>query len=82
MKISHFRLKAYFPALTGLRAIAAIMVVVLHMAQRIPRAPLPFISQIGVEYMLQWHTGVVIFFVLSGFLITTRYASQIELSGS
>jgi peptidoglycan/LPS O-acetylase OafA/YrhL len=63
-----------FPALTGLRAIAAFMVFFHH---------LPFMLKPGVLIGLQltFYTGVSIFFVLSGFLITYRYHTIIQLSG-
>lgn len=35
---------------------------------------------LAVEYIRQWGIGVIVFFVLSGFLITTRYAAHIDLS--
>jgi len=60
----------YFPALTGVRAIAAIMVYILHFN--------PFRSHIFnpaiFNFTREFHVGVTIFFVLSGFLITYRYS--------
>ncbi|WP_341906095.1 acyltransferase [Fluviicola taffensis] len=57
----------YFPALTGIRAIAAYMVFFHHYN--------PFSSyQNQVRYFTdELHTGVTFFFVLSGFLIAQRY---------
>ncbi len=51
--------KNYLPALTGLRAIAAYMVFLHH--------------YFSGSIFLEFHIGVTIFFVLSGFLITLRY---------
>lgn len=57
------------PALTGLRVIAAWMIFGLHFFPfKNPAIP-KFLKQI----VSQWHIGVDIFFVLSGFLITYRY---------
>ncbi|MFD2718928.1 acyltransferase family protein [Hymenobacter monticola] len=74
-------MKTYFPALTGVRAVAAYMVVLVHLTSLESAASLPFFKMWVVEYMRQFGIGVVIFFVLSGFLITTRYAEGIELRG-
>lgn len=56
----------YIPGLNGLRAIAAIMVVVYHWTQ-------PFVEKAPYlkYFILNGNFGVNIFFVLSGFLITT-----------
>lgn len=61
--------KLYFPNLNGLRFIAALLVIIHHIEQFKTTFGLPgywhnpFISVIG-------HQGVILFFVLSGFLIT------------
>ncbi|MGV3538711.1 MAG: acyltransferase family protein [Rufibacter sp.] len=65
--------KQIFPALTGLRAVAAYLVFAHH---TLPQAPpggniLDILSQEG-------HMGVSVFFVLSGFLIGLRYSSSFE----
>ncbi len=52
----------YFPALDGLRGLAVLMVLVYHC----PRLPLPGVPQV----QMAGDTGVDVFFVLSGFLIT------------
>ena len=61
----------YLPVLTGVRAVAAYLVYLHHMN--------PFREGPGLEGRLsnllrEFHVGVPIFFVLSGFLITLRYA--------
>ena len=53
--------RSYFPQLDGVRAIAALMVIFFHMAQMGIR--IPGLASFG-------ETGVDLFFVLSGFLIT------------
>ena len=61
--------KQFFPAITGYRAIAAWMIFVYHfMPFSNPKYP-QWIKQIVWEF----HIGVDMFFVLSGFLITYRY---------
>ena len=63
----------YFPELTGLRAIAAYMVYLFHFN--------PF-QKNGFfwKYTNEFHIGVDVFFVLSGFLIAVRYKNQLEFS--
>jgi peptidoglycan/LPS O-acetylase OafA/YrhL len=64
--------KTYWPALTGVRAVAAFMVFIHHYN--------PFTPQICGLYMSNFfkelHIGVTLFFVLSGFLIANRYYFQ------
>ena len=61
--------KVNFPALTGIRALAAYMVYIHHYN--------PFSIEIFGKYthdfFNEFHIGVTIFFVLSGFLICNRY---------
>jgi peptidoglycan/LPS O-acetylase OafA/YrhL len=63
--------KNYFPALTGVRAIAAWMVFFYHLN--------PFaINSIGYRLVGEFYIGVALFFVLSGLLICLRYLDRIE----
>ncbi|MGY2132729.1 acyltransferase family protein [Hymenobacter sp. HD11105] len=64
---------AYFPALTGVRALAAWLVFFHHFN------PFPE-SSMGWRLAREWHTGVALFFVLSGLLICVRYRDKVELS--
>jgi peptidoglycan/LPS O-acetylase OafA/YrhL len=63
--------KTYFPQLTGLRAIAALLVFVHHFAFAEEKSG-PFFFRLQGELYI----GVSIFFVLSGFLITFRYKDE------
>ncbi|MBT2557928.1 acyltransferase [Hymenobacter sp. ISL-91] len=70
---------AYLPALTGVRAVAAYLVYLHHFN--------PFRVGSGVEGELEkivreFHVGVPVFFVLSGFLITLRYAGTERMTTS
>ena len=62
-----------FPALTGVRALAAFMVFFHHLPIHIKPGFL-----IGLQLTFYW--GVDLFFVLSGFLITYRYYEKTSLS--
>lgn len=64
--------KAIMPALTGFRAIAAWMIFVLHF---FPFNNPAFPTSLK-NFIKEWHIGVDMFFVLSGFLITYRYFDQ------
>lgn len=61
--------KVHYDALTGMRAIAAIMVFVYH-NRKYWREDLPWPI---MRFISEWHIGVTIFFVLSGFLLAYRY---------
>jgi len=68
--------KINFPALTGIRALAAFMVYIHHYN--------PFTIEIFGKYthdfFSEFHIGVTIFFVLSGFLICNRYFDEPNFS--
>lgn len=68
--------KKYFPSLTGLRAVAAYMVFLCHLPVGLGITKLFYIQR-------EFHIGVPIFFVLSGFLIAARYfdSSLLSLKG-
>ena len=62
----------YVPSLTGIRALAALLVLGLHTEQNLPAgvtAILPFLAR--------GYLGVDLFFVLSGFIITHVYLSSL-----
>lgn len=64
----------YIPALTGVRAIAAYLVFFHHFNQA--EFPFPLFRMLN-----EFHMGVTLFFVLSGFLICLRYYDNYEISG-
>lgn len=61
---------AYFDELTGVRALAAIMVYVHHFN------PIPQKYHAFYQFGQELHVGVTFFFVLSGFLIAYRYSNM------
>jgi peptidoglycan/LPS O-acetylase OafA/YrhL len=63
-----------FPALTGIRMVAATMVFISHYDTFV----FPIFPRFIHDYFEQFHTGVTIFFVLSGFLIFHRYAEKLS----
>src|SRR5215475_6331069 len=67
---------AYVPAFDGLRGVAILPVVLLHVgAMTLPNGPLLF------ELTRAWY-GVDLFFVLSGFLITWILLTEIDATGT
>ena len=66
----------YFPALTGVRALAAYLVFISHYYGVIGNWAAKGLSRFFAEF----HVGVVMFFVLSGFLIAHRYYDNFQLS--
>ncbi|MFC5269731.1 acyltransferase family protein [Adhaeribacter terreus] len=64
---------AYFPALTGVRALAAYLVYVHHVRQDSWNLP-----ELAEKLVTGGGAGVTIFFVLSGFLIAYRYEAVLQ----
>ncbi len=64
---------SYIPALTGVRAIAAFLVFFHHFNQADFSYPIR-------RTLNEFHMGVTMFFVLSGFLICMRYYDNCEIS--
>lgn len=65
----------FLPALTGYRAIAAWLIFVFHLLKPNTHWPQWLQQVVG-----QFHIGVDMFFVLSGFLIAYRYYRQVPLN--
>jgi peptidoglycan/LPS O-acetylase OafA/YrhL len=70
--------KSYIPALTGVRAMAAYLVFISHFAY-VFNDSLPLSIQ---HFFREFHIGVTIFFVLSGFLIAFRYYDNFALTSA
>ncbi|MBO2008863.1 acyltransferase family protein [Hymenobacter negativus] len=67
--------RPYYPALTGLRAVAAYLIFFMHFW--------PVGAPIWVQRILgQMYLGVSMFFVLSGFVIATRYQGSVAFTGT
>lgn len=66
----------YIPALTGVRALAAYLVFISHYSYIFDDVLPPLLQRFFGEF----HIGVSIFFVLSGFLITYRYYNNFHLT--
>lgn len=70
----------YFPALTGLRAIAAYLVYLHHFNPFTPyKLEHGTVKQALFSICVELHIGVAVFFCLSGFLIAHRYLYKVEL---
>ena len=66
------------PSLDGMRAISILLVIVAHASQYFSRwIRIPFFP-----YLLFAHTGVLVFFVISGFLITSLLLRELNSTGS
>ncbi|MDQ3289658.1 MAG: acyltransferase, partial [Bacteroidota bacterium] len=59
----------YFRALTGLRMVAASLVFWYHFQDKLS----PTLAKLLAPFLAHLHTGVSLFFILSGFLIAHRY---------
>ena len=68
--------KVNFPALTGIRALAAFMVYIHHYNP----FSIEFFGKYIHDFFSEFHIGVTIFFVLSGFLICNRYFDEPNFS--
>ncbi|HNR20877.1 MAG TPA: acyltransferase [Bacteroidia bacterium] len=64
--------KDYFESLTGLRYIAALFVFIHHFTPK-------WLPISLYDFLQEFHIGVTIFFVLSGFLICYRYSDSASL---
>src|SRR5438105_5684579 len=62
----------YVPALTGIRALAALLVLGMHTEQNVPAGLDSLLPFLGRGYL-----GVDFFFVLSGFIITHVYLASL-----
>ena len=62
----------YVPSLTGIRALAALLVLGLHTEQNVPAG----VTAIA-PFLARGYLGVDLFFVLSGFIITHVYLSSL-----
>ncbi len=74
--MSQKTIQNYIPALTGVRALAAYLVFISHFAYVFDGS----FPQIIQRFLGEFHIGVTIFFVLSGFLITFRYYNNFHLT--
>ncbi|TVT38428.1 acyltransferase [Hymenobacter setariae] len=70
----------YYRALTGLRAVAAYTIFWHHLNPLGTRSAGRPVLEWANHFVQQWHVGVPIFFVLSGFLIAQRYAASVAPS--
>lgn len=71
--------RIYFNGLNGIRAIAALIVVILHTGQYLDL----FGLKVSEQYKWFWHSyAVTLFFVLSGFLITYLLLEEKKQTGT
>jgi peptidoglycan/LPS O-acetylase OafA/YrhL len=66
------------PSLDGMRAISILLVIGAHSSQNLPR----WIQVPLSSYVLIAHTGVSVFFVISGFLITSLLLKELHATGT
>ena len=62
----------YLPPLTGIRALAALLVLGLHTDQNVPAS-----ATVVLPFLARGYLGVDLFFVLSGFIITHVYCTSL-----
>ncbi len=64
----------YYPGLTGIRAFAALLVLMLHAQANVP-------VDVGrfLPFIMRGYLGVDLFFILSGFILTHVYLEQLSL---
>ncbi|WP_158534886.1 acyltransferase family protein [Mucilaginibacter hurinus] len=74
--MSQTNLQNYVPSLTGVRALAAYLVFLSHYYYNFGEIFPQSVNRLFSEF----HIGVTIFFVLSGFLITYRYYNNFHLT--
>ena len=74
-------MKVYFKGLDTLRAIAALVVVIGHIELQKKEIGIPNLINHPYIRLASGHIGVVLFFVLSGFLITYLLAKEKEKAG-
>jgi peptidoglycan/LPS O-acetylase OafA/YrhL len=79
---SSVKAATYFPALTGIRAVAAGLVFFFHAVPEAPADAHADWLRWPVRFAQQGYIGVSIFFVLSGFLIAARNFDRVELTGT
>jgi peptidoglycan/LPS O-acetylase OafA/YrhL len=66
------------PSLDGMRAISILLVIAGHSISHVPR----WIKIPAPTYILFAHTGVSVFFVISGFLITSLLLKELDKTGT
>ena len=74
-------MKAYFPNLSYLRAIAAVIVVIGHIEMRKHQLGIPSLDEGSPFYSPDGKMAVIMFFVLSGFLITYLLLKEKDTHG-
>jgi peptidoglycan/LPS O-acetylase OafA/YrhL len=66
------------PSLDGMRAISILLVIAGHSISHVPR----WLKISAPTYILFAHTGVSVFFVISGFLITSLLLKELRATGT
>ncbi len=73
------------PGINGLRAISVILVIIHHLFRQYPIVPdiqFPFYLKPFISFIQDGHLGVNVFFVISGYLITSLLLDEEKASGS